>query len=67
MVILVPASEKDVPRILEIEQEAFSPPWTEESLLDELKRDDSYFIVAVRQGVRQGSVSCLKTGVCVVS
>ena len=44
---IVRASEKDVAQVYAIEQEAFSPPWSEESFFDELKRDDSFFIVAV--------------------
>ena len=47
LIRVVPATKSDIPKIFEIEQEAFSPPWTEESLLDELQRDDSCFVVAV--------------------
>jgi len=38
-------TEDDIPRILEIENEAFSPPWTHGSLLGEIYRDDSFFAV----------------------
>ena len=41
-----PATEEDIPEILEIEREAFSPPWTHEALSSELCRDDSFFAVA---------------------
>jgi len=41
------ASIDGLSQILEIEQEAFSPPWTFESLLNEVGKEDSYFITAV--------------------
>jgi len=34
-------------RVFEIEREAISPPWSYEALLEELKREDSFFIVAL--------------------
>ena len=40
------AAEADMPRILEIEQEAISPPWTHGTLLSEIYREDSFFAVA---------------------
>jgi ribosomal-protein-alanine N-acetyltransferase len=45
--IIVPAIEDDILRILEIELEAISPPWTHGALLSEIYKDDSYFVVAV--------------------
>jgi len=47
MVSIIPATENDIQRILEIEQEAISPPWTHGALLSEMYKKDSYFIVAV--------------------
>jgi ribosomal-protein-alanine N-acetyltransferase len=41
------ATEKDIPRILEIEKESISPPWTHGALLSEIYREDSFFAVAV--------------------
>ena len=41
------ATEGHIDRILEIEHEAFSPPWTHGALLGEIFRDDSFFAVAV--------------------
>jgi len=35
----------DLPFILEIEHEAFSPPWTHSSILSEIRNDDSFFAV----------------------
>jgi len=46
MIRLTPATEDDLPGILEIEQEAISPPWTHGALLSEIYRDDSFFTVA---------------------
>ena len=46
MVAIVPATEDDIPQILEIEREAISPPWTHGTLLSEIYRDDSYFALA---------------------
>ena len=48
MVRIVLAEEDDVSRVMEIELEAFSPPWTVSSLLSESHREDSFFAVAVR-------------------
>ena len=47
MVDIIPATENDIQRILEIEQEAISPPWTHGALLSEIYKEDSYFIVAI--------------------
>jgi len=44
--------EEDIPRILEIEQEAISPPWTHGAFLSELYNKDSYFSLAVDPGSR---------------
>jgi len=44
--IITSAAEDDIPRLLEIEQEAFSPPWTHGALLSEIYRADSFFAVA---------------------
>jgi ribosomal-protein-alanine N-acetyltransferase len=41
------ANENDILRILEIEREAISPPWSQEALLSEIRKADSYFVVAV--------------------
>jgi len=46
MIKVVLASEKDIPRIYEIEQEAISPPWSLGALMGEIEKD-SFFIVAV--------------------
>ena len=43
---VVDATEDDIPRILEIERESISPPWTHGSLLGEIYREDSFFAVA---------------------
>lgn len=47
MIEIYEASEEDIVRILEIEQESISPPWTHGALLSEIYRDDSFFAVAV--------------------
>ena len=39
------AAEEDIPRILEIEREAISPPWPHGALLREIYNDDSVFAV----------------------
>jgi ribosomal-protein-alanine N-acetyltransferase len=41
-------TSEDIPRILEIEQESFTPPWSVETFLNELDRDDSLFTVAIQ-------------------
>ena len=49
MISITLAAEENIHRILEIESEAISPPWSEKALFEELGRDDSYFIVAVNR------------------
>jgi len=46
MVIIALATKSDISQVSDIEKEAFSPPWTHDALLDELCKEDSYFIVA---------------------
>ena len=41
------ATEGDIPRILEIENDTITPPWTHGALLSELYRDDCYFAVSI--------------------
>lgn len=36
-----------IPRIADLEKECFSQPWSENALSDELKNENSYFLVAV--------------------
>ena len=47
MIIVTAATEDDMPRILEIEHESISPPWTHGALLSEIYREDSFFAIAV--------------------
>jgi len=47
MILVEPAVEDHIDRILEIENEAFAPPWTHGTLLSELYRKDSFFAAAV--------------------
>jgi len=37
---------KDAPEIAGIEKECFSSPWSEESVLNEIRSDDSVFLIA---------------------
>ena len=50
MMYITAAAEEDLPRILEIEREAISPPWTEGALLSEVYRTDSLFAVCQGDG-----------------
>ena len=43
------AAEDDVPAILDIEHESFSPPWPHGALLSEVFSEDSFFAVARRR------------------
>jgi len=47
MISISLATENDIIRILEIEWEAISPPWTHGALLNEIYREDSFFALAV--------------------
>ena len=49
MVRISIAAEEDLPQVLEIEQEAISPPWTYGALQNELHREDSFFAAARRK------------------
>jgi len=46
MIVIKTATEADIPRILEIEQEAISPPWSHGTLLSEIYREETFFAVA---------------------
>ena len=46
MVFIECAKEDDILRILEIEVEAISPPWSHGALLSEIYNDDSFFATA---------------------
>lgn len=50
------AAKSDMPDILAIERDCFSPPWSEESLLREVCGDDAFFAVATEDGVVLGFV-----------
>ena len=50
MIIIREATEEDIPHILQIEQEAISPPWTHGALLSEMYNNNSYFVVAYEPG-----------------
>ena len=55
MIHIRAATEDDIPWILDIENEAISPPWTHGALLSEIYNDDSYFIIAEQdRGTRGG-------------
>jgi len=53
---IIAATEDDMSRILEIEQESISPPWTHGALLSEIFKDDSFFAAAVEDGKALGFV-----------
>jgi len=46
MIKIVPATEEHIDQIMEIENEAISPPWTHGALLSAIYSDDSYFVAA---------------------
>ena len=56
------AEEDDILRILEIEQDAISPPWSHGGLLSEVYREDSFFALAVDAGTILGFVILRLTG-----
>jgi [ribosomal protein S18]-alanine N-acetyltransferase len=39
-------TREDLPEVMDLEQEAFSWPWTEEMFVDELEREFSYILLA---------------------
>ena len=50
MIHIRQAAESDIPRILEIENEAISPPWSHGALLSEIFSEKSFFALAVENG-----------------
>ena len=44
--MIVIATEEDIPRILEIERDSISPPWSHGALLSEIYNDDSFFALS---------------------
>lgn len=50
MIELIEADEAFMPAVLEIEEAAFFPPWSEGALLNELGREDGFFGLAVDNG-----------------
>ena len=54
MIYIKLATEDDMERILEIEREAISPPWSHGALLGEIYCGDSFFALAVGGGAILG-------------
>jgi len=52
LIIISLAKEDDLPQIIKIMQEAISPVWSSSALLNEMRKDDSYFIVAKNTAVK---------------
>jgi len=50
------ACENDIDWLLEVEREAFIPPWTHGTLLSEIYDSDSYFVIAREGGLNLGFV-----------
>jgi len=62
MVVIETATKDDVLRLLEIEREAISPPWSQDSLLSEICNGDTFFVTARFQGVIVGFAVLRKMG-----
>ena len=56
MIVVRAATEEDMPRILEIEKETISPPWTHGGLLSEIHSEDSYFALAIENSTILGFI-----------
>ena len=56
MISIAMATEREISQIYNIEKEAFSPPWTHNALLNELSKDDSYFIIAKENTTKLSSI-----------
>jgi ribosomal-protein-alanine N-acetyltransferase len=54
MIRIRDAGEPDIPAVMNIEEEAFSPPWSEGALLNQIGRDDGLFAVAVEGDADNG-------------
>lgn len=49
---------EDLSRVCEIESDNFSVPWSEQSFLDSMEREDTVFLTAVADGAVAGYVGC---------
>ncbi len=49
--ILKKMNSEHIPQIAQLEKECFSEPWSENALTEELKNENSKFLVAVSDGV----------------
>ena len=56
------ATENDIQRIMDIEREAFSFPWTQGGLVAELNNTNSFFPMAVDNDIIMGFAIIRKTG-----
>ncbi|MDR0491715.1 MAG: ribosomal protein S18-alanine N-acetyltransferase [Oscillospiraceae bacterium] len=56
MLSITTATEDDMQRIIDIERDAISPPWTHGALLGEIYRDDSFFSLVSDDGATLGFV-----------
>jgi ribosomal-protein-alanine N-acetyltransferase len=59
MIRIREVQEADIPSVLELERAAFSPPWSERALLDQVGREDGFFAVAVREDETPGGGTVL--------
>ncbi len=59
MIRIREARKADIPSVLELERAAFSPPWSERALLDQIGREDGFFAVAVREDEAAGGGTVL--------
>ena len=59
---MVEATENDLARVLEIEREAISPPWTPGGLLREIYNDNSFFVLASEDDAVLGFVILRRIG-----
>lgn len=49
---------EDMPKVCEIEKENFSMPWSENSFLESMAREDTVFLCAAADGEIAGYVGC---------
>lgn len=56
MIEIRKANENDIPKIARLEEECFSAPWSEKAVLETMQREESIFLVAIKDGVVAGYI-----------
>ena len=59
---VIKVTEDHIPMILEIEKEAFSPPWTYDDFIGEVNKEDSCFVAVINKAEEVQALSPVLNG-----